>query len=355
MLIENAKTVLSVQGLKTYFKTDAGILKAVDGVSFDLHQNEALGIVGESGSGKSVTNLSIMKLIPMPPGKIVAGKALFEGKDILQLPENEMRNIRGDKISMIFQDPMTSLNPFLRISTQMVETIRLHDKNVTKQEALQRSIDMLRQCGIPAPEKRIFCYPHQFSGGMRQRVMIAMALSCNAEVLIADEPTTALDVTIQAQILELIQKMSREKHTAVILITHDLGVVAGMCDRVCVLYAGRVVEKALTSDLFKHPYHPYTEGLIASVPHMDEQHKGKRLFSIEGQPPNVINLKPCCPFYPRCHKKMDICETAYPPAHRFDEEHSVCCWHYVTEEDKKAQAEADAAAAAAEAKTEAAK
>ena len=324
-----------MKDLKTYFKTDAGIVKAVDGVSFDLHEEETLGIVGESGSGKSVTNLSIMRLIPSPPGKIAGGQVIFDGQDILQLPEKELLNIRGNKVSMIFQDPMTSLNPFLRISTQMIETIRLHEKGVSKKEALQRSIDMLKQVGIPAAESRIFCYPHQFSGGMRQRVMIAMALCCNAEVLIADEPTTALDVTIQAQILELIQEMSKKKHTSVIIITHDLGVVAGMCDRVCVMYAGRIVEKALTDDLFSNPMHPYTEGLIASVPHMDPTKKKERLFSIEGQPPNVIDLKPCCPFYPRCHKVMPICEKAYPPNKQFDAEHSCRCWLYATDEQKE--------------------
>jgi oligopeptide transport system ATP-binding protein len=335
MLKPNAKTVLQVKGLQTYFKTDAGILKAVDGVSFDLHENEALGLVGESGSGKSVTNLSIMRLVQTPPGKIVGGEIYFEDQDILKLPESELRNIRGNKVSMIFQDPMTSLNPFLRISTQMVETIMLHEKGITKQDALARSIDMLKQVGIPAAEKRIFCYPHQFSGGMRQRVMIAMALSCKAEVLIADEPTTALDVTIQAQILELIEKLSNELGTAVILITHDLGVVAGMCDRVCVMYAGKIVEKALTDELFSHPAHPYTEGLIASVPHMDASSKAKRLFSIEGQPPNVIDLKPCCPFYPRCHKCQEICHVAYPPAKQLDAEHTVSCWLYATDDEKK--------------------
>ena len=335
MLIENAKTVLSVQNLKTYFKTDAGIVKAVDGVSFDLHEEEALGIVGESGSGKSVTNLAIMRLIPMPPGKIVGGHIYFDGQDIVDMPESQLRNIRGNKVSMIFQDPMTSLNPFLRISTQMIETIRLHEKGVSKQEALERSINLLKQVGIPAAEKRIFCYPHQFSGGMRQRVMIAMALSCKAEVLIAGEPTTALDVTIQAQILELIKEMSAKRHTAVILITHDLGVVAGMCDRVCVMYAGRIVEKAMTDELFAKPLHPYTEGLIASVPHMDPSKKKERLFSIEGQPPNVIDLKPCCPFYPRCHKSMEICEKAYPPKYDQSAEHSVSCWLYATEAQKK--------------------
>ena len=329
-----AKVVLEVKDLKTYFKTDAGIVKAVDGVSFTLHEGETLGIVGESGSGKSVTNLSIMRLIPSPPGKVVGGEALFEGVDILKLSEREMREIRGNKISMIFQDPMTSLNPFLRISTQMVETIRLHEKDVSKQEALKRSIDMLKLVGIPSAEKRIQNYPHQFSGGMRQRVMIAMALSCNAQVLVADEPTTALDVTIQAQILELIDKLSTKMGTAVILVTHDLGVVAGMCDQVCVMYAGKIVEKAATEDLYARPSHPYTEGLIKSVPRMDTTKKGNRLFSIEGQPPNVIDLPPCCPFHPRCHKAMEVCRHAYPTAKDLGKGHEVACWLYNDEATK---------------------
>lgn len=330
----DAKVVLEVKDLQTYFKTDAGIVKAVDGVSFLLHEGETLGIVGESGSGKSVTNLSVMRLIPSPPGKVVGGQALFEGQDILALSEKEMRKIRGAKISMIFQDPMASLNPFLRISTQMVETIRLHNKELSKDEALERSIEMLHLVGIPSAEKRVRDYPHQFSGGMRQRVMIAMALSCNAEILIADEPTTALDVTIQAQILELIAKLSSKMGTAVILITHDLGVVAGMCDHVCVMYAGKIVERAETEKLYAHPAHPYTEGLIKSVPRMDTTQKGKRLFSIEGQPPNVIDLPPCCPFHPRCHKAMEVCRHAYPPLRHLGEGHEVSCWLYVDEEER---------------------
>jgi len=330
----NENVVLDVRNLQTHFLTDAGVVKAVDGVSFNVCEGETIGIVGESGSGKSVTNLSIMKLIPSPPGKIVGGEVIFEGQNILDLSEKELREIRGNKISMIFQDPMTSLNPFLKISTQMIETIRLHNKDVTKEQARLRSIKLLEDVGIPAAEKRIDCYPHQFSGGMRQRVMIAIALSCNAKVLIADEPTTALDVTIQAQILELIQKISKKYKTSVILITHDLGVVAGMCDKVCVMYAGRVVEKALTDDLYKKPLHPYTEGLIKSVPRMDQVEKQGKLFSIEGQPPNVIDLPPCCPFHPRCHKVMDVCKCAYPLRKDFDG-HEVSCWLYATDEEKK--------------------
>jgi oligopeptide transport system ATP-binding protein len=324
---------LEVKDLQTYFKTDAGIVKAVDGISFTLDEGETLGIVGESGSGKSVTNLSIMRLIQSPPGKIVGGKILFEGKDILELTENEMRHIRGNEVSMIFQDPMTSLNPFLRISTQMVETIRLH-QDISRKDALAKSIEMLKLVGIPAAEERVHNYPHQFSGGMRQRVMIAMALSCEAKVLIADEPTTALDVTIQAQILELIQDLSKKMNTAVILITHDLGVVAGMCDTVCVMYAGKIVEKAKTHELYARPSHPYTFGLIQSVPRLDKAQDGK-LFSIEGQPPNVIDLPPCCPFHPRCHKVMDICKTKYPPTKDLGDGHEVACWLFA---DKEAQA-----------------
>lgn len=325
------KTLLEVKGLQTYFKTDAGIVKAVDGISFTLNKGETLGIVGESGSGKSVTNLSIMRLIPSPPGKIVGGEVLFEGKDILKLSEGDLRHLRGNDISMIFQDPMTSLNPFLRISTQMIETIRLH-QNMSRKEALAKSIEMLKLVGIPAAEERIHNYPHQFSGGMRQRVMIGMALSCEAKILIADEPTTALDVTIQAQILELIQELSKKLDTAVILITHDLGVVAGMCDTVCVMYAGKIVEKAKTDDLYANPSHPYTYGLIQSVPRLDKAHDGK-LFSIEGQPPNVIDLPPCCPFHPRCHKAMDICRTQYPPTKDLGNGHEVSCWLFIDEKE----------------------
>ncbi len=328
----NANVLLEVKGLQTYFKTDNGILKAVDGVSFTVHEGETVGLVGESGCGKSVTNLSIMKLVPSPPGKVVGGEVLYRGTDIMKLSEKELRNIRGNKISMIFQDPMTSLNPYLRISTQMIETILLH-QDVTKKEAREKAITMLKLCGIPSAETRIDCYPHQFSGGMRQRVMIAMALSCNADLLIADEPTTALDVTIQAQILELIKKISQELGTAVILITHDLGVVAGMCDKVCVMYAGRIVESAETDELYAHPQHPYTKGLIASVPKMDGKRE-ERLFSIEGQPPNVIDLPPCCPFHPRCNQVCDVCLKAYPPVKQVGENHYAACWLNCSEEEK---------------------
>lgn len=330
----NANVLLEVKDLKTYFKTDNGILKAVDGVTFTVHEGETVGLVGESGCGKSVTNLSIMRLVPSPPGKVVGGEVIYRGSDIMKLSEKELRSIRGNKISMIFQDPMTSLNPYLRISTQMIETIRLH-QDMTKQEARERAVTMLKLVGIPSAETRIDCYPHQFSGGMRQRVMIAMALSCNAELLIADEPTTALDVTIQAQILELIKSICERFKTAVILITHDLGVVAGMCDKVCVMYAGRIVESAPTDELYEKPSHPYTRGLIASVPKMDGK-KEEKLFSIEGQPPNVIDLPPCCPFHPRCDKTCEVCRHAYPPVKEVGKDHFVACWLNCSEEERQA-------------------
>ncbi len=321
----NNDVILKVDGLKTYFNTDDGIVKAVDGVSFELRKGETLGLVGESGSGKSVSNLSLMKLIPSPPGKIMAGTAILDGEvNILDMTEEQMRELRGNKIAMIFQDPMTSLNPFLRISTQMIETVILHQK-MDKNDALKKAVEMLDLVGIPNPEERVFDYPHQFSGGMRQRVMIAMALSCDPEILIADEPTSALDVTIQAQILELIQSLSRRLGTAVIMITHDLGVVAGMCDTVLVMYAGRIVEKGTNDEIFDDPKHPYTQGLIKSVPRLDKPSKG-RLFSIEGQPPNVIDLPECCPFHPRCDRAMDKCRTTTPGVTKLENNREVKCF-----------------------------
>ncbi len=323
------EVILQVQDLKTYFHVDEGVVKAVDGVSFDLHTGETLGIVGESGSGKSVTNLSIINMIPNPPGKIAGGKVLFHGKDLVSMPAHELREIRGNKISMIFQDPMTSLNPFLKISTQMIETIVLHQK-LDKAAAKEKAIEMLKLAGIPGPEKRIDQYPHQFSGGMRQRVMIAMGLSCNPEILIADEPTSALDVTIQAQILELMKELTARLGTAVILITHSLGVVAGMCNNLCVMYAGRIVERGPTGPIFEKPLHPYTQGLIKSVPRLDKANN-ERLYSIPGQPPNVIDLPDCCPFYPRCNRAMDKCKHKYPGSVKFDDGRAVSCWLYAEE------------------------
>ncbi len=320
------EVILQVVDLKTWFHVDEGIVKAVDGVGFELHRGETLGIVGESGSGKSVTNLSIINMIPNPPGKIMGGEVLFHGRNLLSLAPAELREIRGNKISMIFQDPMTSLNPFLRISTQLVETIVLHQK-LDKPAARRKAVEMLALAGIPAPETHFDQYPHQFSGGMRQRVMIAMGLSCNPEILIADEPTSALDVTIQAQILELIKDLTHRLGTAVILITHSLGVVAGMCDTLCVMYAGRIVERGPTGPIFESPLHPYTQGLIKSVPRLDRANR-ERLYSIPGQPPNVIDLPDCCPFFPRCARAMDICKKRYPLSTRAGDGRTVSCWLY---------------------------
>jgi oligopeptide/dipeptide ABC transporter ATP-binding protein len=323
--------ILEVNNLSTHFKTDEGIVKAVQNVSFDLTRGETLGVVGESGSGKSVTNLSVMRLIPSPPGKIMSGEVIFDGVDLLKVSDKKMQQIRGCEISMIFQDPMTSLNPFLRISTQMMESFTLHQGS-TKKEAFEQSIEMLKLVGIPMPEKRVRDYPHQFSGGMRQRVMIAMALSCKPQILIADEPTTALDVTIQAQILELIKELSAKLNTATILITHDLGVVAGVCENVVVMYAGQIVEKASNTDLFKEPKHPYTRGLLSSIPRLDSKTED-RLFSIKGQPPNLINVPDCCPFFPRCDYAMEICKQKNPVTTQLGNKREVNCWLY--EENKE--------------------
>jgi oligopeptide transport system ATP-binding protein len=320
--------LLSVRNLKTYFHTEDGVVKAVDGVSFELKKGETLGIVGESGSGKSVLNLSIMRLIPDPPGKIVDGEIWFNGKNLLDLPLEEIRKIRGKKIAMIFQDPMTSLNPFLRISTQLMEVTQLH-LGYTKQQAYKHAIEMLQLVGIPDAERRVDSYPHEFSGGMRQRVMIAMALSCDPELLIADEPTTALDVTIQAQILDLIKSLKERLGTSVILITHDLGVVAGMSDRIIVMYAGKIFEQAPTEKIFKTPANPYTRGLLKSVP--DPAHEeGKPLYQIPGLPPDVAHLPPGCPFAERCDRASDICRAEFPPFVQVDQEHWSLC-HFAEE------------------------
>ncbi len=295
--------LLDVRDLHCHFKTDDGIVKAVDGVTFQVLRGESLGIVGESGSGKTVTNMAMMGLVPTPPGK-VWGEAIFDGQDLLRLGDG-IRKIRGRRVATIFQDPMTSLNPFLRIERQMTEGLQLH-LGLSRGDARKRAVEWLEKVGIPNPGKRIFQYPHEFSGGMRQRVMIAMALSTEPELLIADEPTTALDVTIQAQILELIGDLQRELGTAVIMITHDLGVVAGMCERVVVMYAGRIVEEATAPDLFGDPAHPYTLGLLTSVPRLDET-VDARLIPIEGQPPNLAHLPEGCAFAPRCASSFDRC------------------------------------------------
>jgi len=324
--------ILRVQGLLTEFYTERGTVKAVHDVSFDLHRGERLGIVGESGSGKSVTNLSVLKLIQYPTGRIKAGKVLFKGEDLLGQSEESVRKVRGKHISMIFQDPLTSLNPVIKVGKQITEALRLHHK-MGKKEAQAKAIELLKLIGIPDAENRVEDYPHQFSGGMRQRVMIAIALSSDPEILIADEPTTALDVTIQAQILELINSLSDDKGVATIMITHDLGVVAGMCDSVCVMYAGRIVERAPIDDLFYDPKHPYTEGLLNSIPRVDRD-QNQRLHSISGAPPNLINLPPGCSFMPRCGYAMDICGKKTPPEIFLEGEtkRTVSCWLHVKED-----------------------
>jgi oligopeptide transport system ATP-binding protein len=304
-------SLLSVRDLVVRFRTHDGTVHAVNGVSFDLDEGETLGLVGESGCGKSVTNLAVMRLLPSPAGRIEGGHVNFEGQDLVDLEESEMRDLRGKDIAMIFQDPMTSLNPVLTIEEQMVETIKAHRKASTE-EARARAVELLNMVGIPQPEQRLRNYPHQFSGGMRQRVMIAMALALEPKILIADEPTTALDVTIQAQVLELLSRLAAERGTAVILITHDLGVVAGMTRRINVMYAGFVVESATTADLFGRPSHPYTVGLLHSMPRLDAQ-PGEPLIPIEGTPPD-LRFKPAgCPFAPRCAWRLDSCWRQMPP------------------------------------------
>ena len=320
--------LLSVRGLRTYFDEDHRVVRAVDDVSFDLGKGETLGIVGESGSGKSVTSLSIMRLVPVPPGRIVAGTVALDGRDLLSITEDEMRRLRGRRIAMIFQDPMTSLNPFLRIGAQLAEVTRLHLGH-TKGQARDHAVHMLEQVGIPDASRSVDRYPHQYSGGMRQRVMIAMALSCQPELLIADEPTTALDVTIQAQILDLIRQMRRDTGTSVILITHDLGVVAGMTDRIVVMYAGRVFESAPTPQLFARPGNPYTRGLLLSVPSPTLE-SGKTLYQIPGLPPDVADLPPGCPFAPRCDRVEDICRREPPPSIEVAPGHHSLC-HFAHE------------------------
>jgi len=330
--------LLEVQDLKTYFKVKAGRVRAVDGVSFAIKPGEKLGVVGESGCGKSVTALSIMRLLPQPPGEIVGGSVLFEDQDLIDLPESAMRKIRGGRIGMIFQDPMTCLNPTMTVGKQIGEALRIHLK-LSKDEAQKRAVSLLEQVGIPAAAERINSYPHQFSGGMRQRVMIAIALACNPRLLIADEPTTALDVTVQAQILELINGVCTDFGTAVIIITHDLGVVAGMTDRVAVMYAGKVVEVASTDEIYANPRHPYTLGLLGSVPRVDEE-RHSQLKTIEGAPPDLLQPPPGCPFMPRCAFARAICRTM-PPLDPVagNSAHLKACWVDVTDPKEQAYAE----------------
>ncbi len=317
-----ARKLLSVRNLKTSFFTHVGEVKAVRGISFDVNEGEVLGIVGESGSGKSVTSLSIMGLLQYP-GRVVDGEILLNGEDILTYSKNQMRRVRGKEIAMIFQDPMTSLNPVYTIGNQIMEMILEHEK-MTKREARARAIEMLKLVGIPAAEKRIDSYPHEFSGGMRQRVMIALALSCNPKLLIADEPTTALDVTIQAQILSLIKSLNKQFGMTTMLITHDLGVVATVCDKVAVMYGGLIMEYGTVDEIFYHPRHPYTMGLLGSIPHVDGGEK-RRLIPIDGTPPDLINPPKGCPFSTRCKYCMNVCTREQPP-YFAEDKHRTMCW-----------------------------
>jgi peptide/nickel transport system ATP-binding protein len=324
------ESVLEVDGLTTYFYTRSGLVNAVDGVSFSLKRSEMLAIVGESGCGKSVTALSLMRLVADPPGRIVAGSVRLAGVDLLGLDDAAMRAVRGKEISMIFQEPMTSLNPVMTIGRQIAEALLLHE-TTSRRVALARTLEMLQLVGIPEPKARVNEYPHQLSGGMRQRAMIAMALACNPKVLIADEPTSALDVTIQAQILDLIAKLRTELGTAVIIITHDLGVVAETAERVIVMYAGRKVEEAPVADLFAHPLHPYTRGLMSSIPRLAlmrrENARVERLQEIPGMVPALSNLPPGCVFAPRCALASDLCRREYPTYQEKRPGHWAACWH----------------------------
>jgi oligopeptide transport system ATP-binding protein len=320
--------LLEVRDLRTQFFTQDGVVHAVNGISYHLSEGETLGIVGESGCGKSVGVLSLMRLIPMPPGKIVGGQVLFQGRDLMRISDDEMRSVRGNKMAMIFQDPMTSLNPVLTIGRQVSEALELH-LGMNKGEARRRTIELLEMVGIPTAAARIDDYPHQFSGGMRQRVMIAMGLSCNPQLLIADEPTTALDVTIQAQIVDLVKKLRDEIGMAIIWITHDLGVVAGLADRVAVMYAGYIVEEADVRSLYADPRHPYTIGLLGSLPRLDEE-RGRRLTSIDGLPPDLIGLPQGCPFYERCDYRIDQCLVENPVLKVVALNHTAACCVDVT-------------------------
>ena len=317
-------TLLQVRDLRTHFFTMDGVVKAVDGVSYDLEEGETLALVGESGCGKSVSALSVMRLIPDPPGKIISGEILLDGEDILKVGMEDMRQIRGAKIAMVFQEPMTSLNPVLSIERQLTETLELH-MGMSKRESRRESVNLLTRVGIPDPETRIKQYPHQFSGGMRQRVMIAMALSCNPKLIIADEPTTALDVTIQAQILDLMKALTSEFGVALIIITHNLGVVARYADRVNIMYAGKVIERGEAREIYANPRHPYTVGLLRSVPRLDLPRKA-RLDPIEGQPPDLINLPPGCAFRERCRWAVDKCATDLPELMDTGGGHLSACW-----------------------------
>jgi len=315
--------LLEVKNLRTYFYTDDGVSKAVDDVSFEVDEGHTIGIVGESGCGKSVSCLSVMRLIQTPPGKITGGEVWFKGRNLFELDDSEMRKIRGNAISMIFQEPMTSLNPVFTCGDQIMEALILH-QHLTKEQAKQRAIEMLRQVGIPGPEQRVNEYPHQLSGGMRQRVMIAMALSCNPALLFADEPTTALDVTVQAQILDLLRDLQKRFNMAIVMITHDLGVIAEMAERVVVMYAGKVQEDSDVRTIYKDPLHPYTMGLQKAIPRV-HQATG-RLYVIEGIVPNPLDFPPGCKFHPRCPEVMDKCRSQEPELVTITQGHKVRCW-----------------------------
>jgi len=316
--------LLTVEGLETHFHIREGVVHAVNGVSFHLKEGETLGIVGESGCGKSVTAMSMLKLIPSPPGKVVAGSANFQGRDLLKMSDNEIRHVRGAQISMVFQDPMTSFNPVLTIGRQVAEPLEIH-MGMNRQQAYEKGAEMLDMVGIPKSRDRLDDYPHQFSGGMRQRVMIAMALICNPQILIADEPTTALDVTIQAQIVELVKQLRDELSMAIIWITHDLGIIAGLADRVAVMYGGFIIEEAKVKELYKNPQHPYTIGLLASLPRLDET-RHRRLASIDGLPPVLLQKPTACPFADRCDYHVERCLQENPQLETISVDHRVACW-----------------------------
>jgi oligopeptide/dipeptide ABC transporter ATP-binding protein len=328
-VVSRGSPVLEIDDLRTHFFTQIGVIRAVDGVSCAVRAGETLGVVGESGCGKSVTALSVLRLVASPPGRIIGGAIRLAGRNLLELGEHEMEAIRGNEISMIFQEPMTSLNPLLTVGRQIAEAVALH-QGLTPREAMDKAVEMLRRVAIPEAERRVHAYPHQLSGGMRQRVMIAMALSCNPKVLIADEPTTALDVTIQAQILQLMRELQDTFGTAIILITHDMGVVAENADRVVVMYAGRKVEEASAKILFEAPGHPYTRGLLGSIPKLDaaaHATRRSRLNEIKGMVPPLHHLPTGCSFAPRCEFATDQCRSAYPPLVEYRAEHAIACWH----------------------------
>jgi oligopeptide/dipeptide ABC transporter ATP-binding protein len=317
--------ILSVKDIKTYFFTTQGVVKAVDGISFSIRRGEVVGLVGESGCGKSMASLSVMRRVPQPSGKTISGEILFHGQDLLKISEEEMRSIRGDRIAMIMQDPMVALNQLLTVEYQIGEIFRYHKKPIID-SLREMCVSVLRRVKVPSPQMRIKDYPFQFSGGMCQRTIIGMGVANSPELLIADEPTTALDVTIQAQILDLMKRLQQETDTSILMITHDLGTVAQICTRVMVMYAGRIIEKALVRDFYKDPHHPYSVGLIDSVPVLGR--KSKRLSSIDGHPPSLMNPPPGCRFAPRCTKVMPICTESYPPEIEIGETHQVSCWLY---------------------------